>query len=682
MMNINHIILTLIVFTPLAGALLLALLPDRGKTMPWAALAVTLITFGLTLHLPFHYSYAGQPGAFQFEQNIPWIATPAIHYHIGVDGLSMWLMVLTGLLAPLGVLISWRAIGRRKKLFYVLFLLQQVAMMGIFVSLDMFLYYAFWEMSLVPMTVLIATFGRSERRRFAAIKYFLYAFIPSALLLVAMLWIYAQTGTFDLPKLAALAAGHAISPNAAALWIASLGFLLADRLELLDRRNLELARAGQRRLGTQHPPRLAQASLGNQQRGVNPGGRQRPLAGHGGEAVVMVAAIRRQRDAQLPQVVLAGGQTRPEAAGVQGRPDHGGDEDQDGGRSGNVDPAGAACPGRRRRVRAELTLTAGRAKQAHRSPYGSHPGRGRLPQCALGRLPPRSLREHELARALGQAGRRQPVACRPFQNPQRRQLPPDFHQGIPVLRVRLQARRDSLHFGVVQSAQEVSQDKLSSPITHGCRSRGGERLSQLLDRRMQSALDGADGNAEHVGRLTVLQSLKIDQHDYLAGWLRKLIHHAVDPVALLAGLGFLDGPPPGAVEQLHERPRLAFRPGAHLPVQAGHPVPAAAAPQVDCLVGCHGIQPWPQLPLGFELVALQVDLEEGLLEDVFGKVGIAEVVAEVTVKLLLVAADQLLEGRAIPVVAVGHQEFLVGPRRPGVRNRRARPLVVERAAHF
>jgi NADH-quinone oxidoreductase subunit M len=226
-MNIDHIILTLIVFVPLAGALLLALLPDRGKTMQWAALAVTLLTFGLTLHLPFHYSYASQPGSFQFERNVPWIAAPAIHYHLGVDGLSMWLMVLTGLLAPLGVLISWRAIGERKKLFYILFLLQQVAMMGIFVSLDMFLYYAFWEMSLVPMTVLIATFGRSERRRRAAIKYFLYAFIPSALLLAAMLWLYAQTGTFDLPKLAALAAQHAISPNAAALWIASLGFLLA-----------------------------------------------------------------------------------------------------------------------------------------------------------------------------------------------------------------------------------------------------------------------------------------------------------------------------------------------------------------------------------------------------------------------------------------------------------------------
>jgi len=226
-MNIDHTILTLIVFVPLAGALLLAVLPDRGKTMQWAALAVTLITFLLTLHLPFRYSYPSQPGAFQFEQNVPWIASPLIHYHVGVDGLSMWLMVLTGILAPLGVLISWRTIDSRKKLFYILFLLQQVAMMGIFASLDLFLYYAFWELSLVPMTLLIATFGRSERRRPAAIKYFLYAFIPSGLLLVAILWLYTQTHTFDLPTLAALATHHAISPSGAALGLASLAFLFA-----------------------------------------------------------------------------------------------------------------------------------------------------------------------------------------------------------------------------------------------------------------------------------------------------------------------------------------------------------------------------------------------------------------------------------------------------------------------
>ena len=226
-MNPDHFILSLIVFFPLLGAAALALLPDRGKTMQWGALIVTLITFGLTLHLPAHYANAAASGTFRFVEDCAWIPAPAIRYHLGVDGLGMWLVVLTGFLAPLGVLASWNAIGSRRKTFYVLFLLQQVAMLGIFVALDLFLYYAFWELSLVPMTILIATFGRTKARRQAAIKYFVYAFVPSALLLVGMLWLYAKTGTFDLPTLTALAASHAISSNSAALWLCSLAFLLA-----------------------------------------------------------------------------------------------------------------------------------------------------------------------------------------------------------------------------------------------------------------------------------------------------------------------------------------------------------------------------------------------------------------------------------------------------------------------
>ncbi|WP_260705186.1 complex I subunit 4 family protein [Edaphobacter flagellatus] len=226
-MNLDHNILTIITFTPLAGAILLALLPDRDRIQQWGALIVTLLTFLFTLHLPFRYDHTVPAGAFQFEQNCSWITSPAIRYHVGVDGLSMWFVVLTGLLAPLGVLISWKTIDSRRRLFYVLFLLQQVAMLGIFVSLDLFLYYAFWELSLVPMALLIATFGRTENRRRAAIKFFLYAFIPSAILLVAMLWLYTRTGTFDYPQLAALASTHSISGNSTALWLASLAFLAA-----------------------------------------------------------------------------------------------------------------------------------------------------------------------------------------------------------------------------------------------------------------------------------------------------------------------------------------------------------------------------------------------------------------------------------------------------------------------
>lgn len=221
---LNGTILTLITFVPAAGAIIVALLPRTGRVIQWWALLVSLATFGLTLHLPAHYVY-GQSG-FQFEVNAPWIASPAIRYHMGVDGISMWLIVLTGFLAPLGVLASWNAISTRTKEFYFLALLQQTAMLGVFVSLDLILYYGFWELSLVPMAILIAMFGR-EKGPQAALKFFLYTFIPSALFLVAILWLYAKTGTFDFVQLQReLASGNAAFTPEALTWVA-LAFLAA-----------------------------------------------------------------------------------------------------------------------------------------------------------------------------------------------------------------------------------------------------------------------------------------------------------------------------------------------------------------------------------------------------------------------------------------------------------------------
>ena len=233
-MPFDHSILTIILLTPLVGAVLLALIPERpgSKLHAIAALVITLLTLLFTLHLPAHFNYHAAPGSFQFEQNLTWLTTPAIRYHLGVDGLSMWLVVLAGFLAPMGVLASWNAVASRTKLFYTLFLLQQVAMLGVFFALDLFLYYGFWEFSLVPITLLIATFGRTEGRRRAAIKFFLYAFIPSAILLVAILWLYVRTGTFDLPVLRTLALQHAISPNATALWLCSIAFLVAFAVKI------------------------------------------------------------------------------------------------------------------------------------------------------------------------------------------------------------------------------------------------------------------------------------------------------------------------------------------------------------------------------------------------------------------------------------------------------------------
>jgi len=228
-MNLDHQILTLILLTPLIGAGILVLIPQRegSPVHKIGALLITLLTLLMTLHLPAHFNNTAAPGTFQFEQNYTWIISPAIRYHLGVDGLSLWLVVLAGFLAPIGVLASWNTIKSRHKLFYSLFLLQQVAMFGIFLALDLFLYYGFWELSLVPITLLIATFGRTENRRRAAIKFFLYAFIPSAVMLVAIIVLYLHTGTFDLPTLQALAAQHALGITPGLLTFCSLAFLFA-----------------------------------------------------------------------------------------------------------------------------------------------------------------------------------------------------------------------------------------------------------------------------------------------------------------------------------------------------------------------------------------------------------------------------------------------------------------------
>ena len=218
----DPIILTLILLVPLAGAILVALLPDRGRLPNWIALITTLLTFVFTLHLPAHF-ISGQPG-FQFEVNRAWIENPAIAYHVGIDGLSLWLVVLTGLLAPVGVLASWNAIQSRPKVFYSLFLVQQTAIFGVFISLDLMLYYGFWELSLAPMAILTAMYGRKNGPR-AALRFFLFTFIPSAPLLVAILWLYSRTGTFDFTTLQVLLA-HGSFPSGAVFWV-SLAFLFA-----------------------------------------------------------------------------------------------------------------------------------------------------------------------------------------------------------------------------------------------------------------------------------------------------------------------------------------------------------------------------------------------------------------------------------------------------------------------
>ncbi len=219
---LDHQILTLVTFVPLAGALLLVLLPRRDRDIRIFSLVVSLLTFVLSLHLPVYF-HRGQPG-FQYEINTPWISTPNIHYHMGIDGISMWLVVLTTFLTPLCVLISWKSVHDRVKEFFILLLILETALIGVFTSLDLFLFYFFWEATLIPMALLIGVFGH-ERKVYAAVKFFMYTMIASVFMLAAILWLYAKTDTFDFVVLR----DHISSiPGfaAAAQWL-FLGFFIA-----------------------------------------------------------------------------------------------------------------------------------------------------------------------------------------------------------------------------------------------------------------------------------------------------------------------------------------------------------------------------------------------------------------------------------------------------------------------
>src|SRR5213593_1616505 len=224
MTALHSTILTLVTFVPLAGALLLLFAPRRDRDIRVFSLVVSLLAFVLSLHLPVHFQRA-QTG-FQYEIDKAWIPTPHIHYHMGADGISMWLVVLTTFLTPLCVLISWKSINERVKEFFILLLVLETALIGVFVSLDLFLFYFFWEATLIPMALLIGMFGHG-RRVYAAVKFFLYTMIASAFMLAAILWLYAKTGSFDFTTIQNLArTGNIEGFTLAAPWL-FLGFFIA-----------------------------------------------------------------------------------------------------------------------------------------------------------------------------------------------------------------------------------------------------------------------------------------------------------------------------------------------------------------------------------------------------------------------------------------------------------------------
>lgn len=217
-------IVSLVTFVPLAGAVLLTFLPRRDRDIRVVAFLFSLATFCLSLHLPVHF-HRGLPG-FQFEVDKSWITSPNIHYHMAIDGISMWLVVLTTFLTPLCVLISWKSVHDRVKEFFILLLILETALIGVFTSLDLFLFYFFWEATLIPMALLIGVFGH-ERKVYAAVKFFMYTMIASVFMLAAIIWLYAQTGSFDFVVIRdQIAKGAIANFPAAAQWL-FLGFFLA-----------------------------------------------------------------------------------------------------------------------------------------------------------------------------------------------------------------------------------------------------------------------------------------------------------------------------------------------------------------------------------------------------------------------------------------------------------------------
>jgi NADH-quinone oxidoreductase subunit M len=228
-----HHILSVVLFTPLVGALVLLFIPrEMGHAHKIAGNLFGAL--GFLVSLPLLRWFKPEWGGFTFEETADWIPSIGARYHLGIDGISLLLVMLTTFLGMIAILSSWSAIHQRTKEYYILLLLLQTGMIGVFVSLDFFLFYVFWEVMLVPMYFLIGVWG-SDRRLYAAIKFFLYTLAGSVVMLLAILALYfyapvpaGGTRTFDIPTLLA-AAQHFSDPLKAWLF---WGFFFAFAIKV------------------------------------------------------------------------------------------------------------------------------------------------------------------------------------------------------------------------------------------------------------------------------------------------------------------------------------------------------------------------------------------------------------------------------------------------------------------
>jgi NADH-quinone oxidoreductase subunit M len=195
-------ILSVVTFLPLVGALIVYVLGRGGdeaaaRNARWTALWVTLFTFGLSLMLVWRFDPAQTD--FQFVEKTQWLAT-GITYHMGVDGISLPLVILTTAIMPLCIIASWRSVTRRVSEYMMAFLILETLMVGTFSALDLVLFYLFFEGGLIPMFLIIGVWG-GPRRVYASFKFFLYTFLGSVLMLLAIMALYWNGGTTDIPTL-------------------------------------------------------------------------------------------------------------------------------------------------------------------------------------------------------------------------------------------------------------------------------------------------------------------------------------------------------------------------------------------------------------------------------------------------------------------------------------------------
>jgi len=199
-------LLSVITFLPLTGVLFLLLIRGNTESVATNARLVALWVSGFTflLSLSLYFGFDAEMTGYQFEERADWISGSGISYHLGVDGISMPFILLSTFLTPLSILASWKSITHRVRDYMIAFLVLEVMMVGMFASLDMLMFYLFFEGVLIPMFIIIGVWGGAERV-YAAFKFFLYTLLGSVLMLVCMLVMYHLAGTTDIPELSAFA---------------------------------------------------------------------------------------------------------------------------------------------------------------------------------------------------------------------------------------------------------------------------------------------------------------------------------------------------------------------------------------------------------------------------------------------------------------------------------------------